>query len=123
LSGFPEIYITDFTQLSKTNIVGVLLHLLEYVFGLTRNIVSLLIPVSRLENRGRPLCALTARCPTLNRRGYPLRSKDSLPGGWLTLPGRASHPLEYATLTGRTMGVPYLPSAVPAVTPFVIYEE
>jgi hypothetical protein len=46
---------------------------------------------------------------TLNRRGYPLRSKDSLPGGWLTLPGRASHPLEYATLPGRTMDVPFFP--------------
>jgi len=25
-----------------------------------------------------------------------------LPGGWLNLPGRASHPLKYATLPGRT---------------------
>jgi hypothetical protein len=31
-----------------------------------------------------------------------LRSKDLLPGGWLNLPGRASHPLKYATLPGRT---------------------
>jgi hypothetical protein len=45
---------------------------------------------------------LSARCPTLNLRGHPLRFKDSLLGGWLVLPRRASHPLEYATLPGRT---------------------
>ena len=41
---------------------------------------------------------LPARCPTLNRKGYPHWSKDSLPGGWLALPGRASHPLELCDL-------------------------
>ena len=47
---------------------------------------------------------LSSCCPTLNRRSYLHWPKDSLPGGWLDLPGRASHPLEYATLPGRTSG-------------------
>jgi hypothetical protein len=38
----------------------------------------------------------------LTTRGYPLGSKDLLPGGWLFLPGRNSHPLKHATLPGRT---------------------
>ena len=45
---------------------------------------------------------LPARCPTLNPRGHPLESKDSLLSGWLALLRRGSHPLEYATLPGRT---------------------
>jgi len=50
---------------------------------------------------------LFAGPPLLYRRGYPRHSpKDSLPGGWLALPERTSHPLEYATLPGRTMDVP-----------------
>jgi len=45
---------------------------------------------------------LHACCPTLKDRDYSVTSKDSLPGGWLGLPGRASHPLDLATLPGRT---------------------
>lgn len=45
---------------------------------------------------------LPARCSTLNSKGHPLLSKNLLPGGWLFLPGRASHPLKHATLPGRT---------------------
>ena len=60
--------------------------------------------ISGLNHFSLTAYGLTARCPTLNRTSYPVRSKDSLPSGWLDLPGRASHPLEYATLPGRTTG-------------------
>ena len=63
--------------------------------------------ISGLNHFSLTAYGLTARCPTLNRTSYPVRSKDSLPSGWLDLPGRASHPLEYATLPGRTTSPSY----------------
>ena len=44
--------------------------------------------------------------PTLKDQDCSLTSKDSLPGGWPTLPGRDSHPLDNATLPGRTSVFP-----------------
>jgi len=44
---------------------------------------------------------LHARPPTLKVEDYSSSSKGWLPGGWLGLPGRASHPLDYTTLLGR----------------------
>ncbi|MDR3716567.1 MAG: hypothetical protein P4L51_27495, partial [Puia sp.] len=61
--------------------------------------LSRLIPFN-LSAYGLPAC-----CPTLKARCYHQTSKDSLPGGGLDLPGRASHPLGYATLPGRTQGL------------------
>jgi hypothetical protein len=63
--------------------------------------------LSRLNHFNLAAYGLSARCPTLNLRGHPLRSKDSLLGGWLVLPRRDSHPLEYATLPGRTERLPF----------------
>ena len=60
------------------------------------------IYISGLNHFSLAAYGLPSRCPTLNRMGYPIWSKDSLPGGWLVLPGRDSHPLKYATLPGRT---------------------
>ena len=58
--------------------------------------------ISRLNHFSLSAYGLPACCSTLNSRGYPLLSKNSLPGSWLNLPGRASHPLKHATLPGRT---------------------
>ena len=58
--------------------------------------------ISRLYHFSLSAYGLPACCSTLNSRGYPLLSKNLLPGGWLNLPGRASHPLKHATLPGRT---------------------
>jgi len=44
---------------------------------------------------------LHARLPTHKVESYLSSSKGWLPGGWLSLPGRASHPLVYTTLLGR----------------------
>jgi len=56
------------------------------------------LKISGLNHFSLTAYGLPSRCPTLKRRSYPRRSKDSLPGGWLTLPGRASHPLEIRDL-------------------------
>jgi hypothetical protein len=66
------------------------------------------------ENVVFPVCAISelnpftlsdfglhARLPTLKVKSYLSSSKGLLPGGWLGLPGRASHPLVYTTLLGR----------------------
>jgi hypothetical protein len=45
---------------------------------------------------------LRACCPTLKDRDYSLTSKDLLRGGWLDLPRWEFHPLDSATLPGRT---------------------
>ena len=44
---------------------------------------------------------LHAHLPTLKAESYLSSSKGWLPGGWLSLPVRASHPLVYTTLLGR----------------------
>jgi hypothetical protein len=44
---------------------------------------------------------LHLRLPTLKVESYLSSYKGWLPGGWLGLPGRASHPLVYTTLLGR----------------------
>jgi len=44
---------------------------------------------------------LHARLPTLKVESYLSSSKGWLSGGWLSLPGRASHPFVYTTLLGR----------------------
>ncbi|MDD5758945.1 MAG: hypothetical protein PHI06_07660 [Desulfobulbaceae bacterium] len=71
-------------------------------FRLTENVVLPDLALTGLNHFSLTAYGLSTRCPTLNRRRYRLWSKDSLPGGRLTLPGRASHPLKYATLPGRT---------------------
>jgi len=58
--------------------------------------------ITRLNPFSLSAYGLSARCPTLKALCYHSSSKDLLPGGWLSLPGRASHPLDYATLPGRT---------------------
>ena len=64
---------------------------------------SLSILLSRLNPFNLTAYGLSACCPTLKVRGYPPPSKDSLTGGWLNLPVRDFHPLEYTTLPGRTI--------------------
>ena len=46
---------------------------------------------------------LHACAPTLKLRVTPAYSKGSLPGGGSALPGRGSHPLDTATLPGRSV--------------------
>lgn len=58
--------------------------------------------LSRLDPFSRLAYGLTACGPTLKVGDCSPSSKDSLPGGWPTLPGRDSHPLDIATLPGRT---------------------
>ena len=41
--------------------------------------------------------------PTLKVEDYSPPSKGWLPGGWLGLPGGASHPLDFTTLLGRSV--------------------
>ncbi len=58
--------------------------------------------ISRLNPFNLSAYGLHACCPTLKVEDCSSPSKDLLPGGWPALPGRDSHPLEYATLPGRT---------------------
>ena len=71
-------------------------------FRVCNHVILPILSISGLNHFNLTAYGLSSGCPTLNRFSYPQRFKDSLPGGWLDLPGRASHPLEYATLPGRT---------------------
>ena len=63
---------------------------------------SRVITISGLNPFSLAAYGLHACGPTLKVGDCSLPSKDSLPGGWPALPGRGSHPLERATLPGRT---------------------
>jgi hypothetical protein len=63
---------------------------------------------------------LCARWPTHKAANYSTASKVSLPGGWLGLPGWASHPLNDQSLLGRfRLCPPRLPAAAPPSQAFM----
>ncbi len=68
---------------------------------LSKNVVFPICVISGLIPFTLSDFGLHARLPTLKVESYLSSSKGWLPGGWLGLPGRASHPLDYTTSLGR----------------------
>jgi hypothetical protein len=74
----------------------------HFDFRIEYNVVPLDYNLSRLNPFNLTAYGLSSRCPTLNLGDYS-PSIQGLATRWLaSLPGRASHPLKYATLPGRT---------------------
>jgi hypothetical protein len=69
--------------------------------ALCKNVVFPAFVISGLNPFTLSDFGLHARPPTLKFESYLSPSKGWLPGGWLGLPVRASHPLDYTTLLGR----------------------